>query len=210
MTYDQDGDERFCWNEAWRFERGLAPFYPLLRTLVLGLEARRVFECGTGASTRVLLDALECTRGTLVSCSTEPSEQVFGGFLAGHSRWKHFRGTSDECLTLVLAGHPGPYDLVLHDGSHGALVVERDLRLILPHVLQFGLVLVHDTQHSEYGKPMRQALRTALDEFPLTAVTLPFAYGLTILRMEGNLALGSVQVTRTKPTSAHWTEPCTL
>ena len=78
----------------------------------------------------------------------------------------------------------GPFDLVLHDGAHDRATVEADLAAILPRVRTFGLILVHDTQQPEFHDDMLPAVRAATRGWPVSLTTLPWACGLTIIRVE--------------------------
>lgn len=196
--------------------RGMALHYLLLHSLVLGLEARRTLEFGSGASTTIFLLAHRVTDGMHRSISMESRDEIDGGISAASSRsnWQHYQGLSSDMLPRVLADKEllfdaEPYELVLHDGSHAADVVESDLRTILPHVGRYGLVLVHDTQHSYVGPEMQQAVRHILRDFDVSHVTLPFGFGLTILRVESAIC-GQILLTWTKTGSKHGTIPCRM
>jgi len=168
--------------ERWRAHRtGLAPYYPLLYSLVIGMGAQRVFEFGTGESTEVLLSALRQTDGVLYSCSPSGKEPSY----ADARHWVHYPTLSEHALRAL----PPEvcFDLVLHDGSHSAAVVEADLIGILPRVKRGGLILLHDTLHSYVGAQVRSGLREALLSDLLdgatTTITLPFAFGLTVIQV---------------------------
>lgn len=183
---------------------GLAPHYPLLHAVALGLEARAVFEFGAGGSTRVLLDALG-EGAVLYSCSTDPADEVANryGFRGDHPAWKHLHGLSGELLPSVAHDLPD-LDLILHDGSHTGLVVSADLRAVLPKLRRFGLCLVHDTLHSGCGTEVMGAIVQVCREFPVSRLTLPYGFGLTILRCE-DPGRPTIQIGRTKVGSAHRT-----
>lgn len=184
---------------------GLSLHYPLLHAAVLGLAARRTLEFGAGGSTRVFIEALP-KKGIHTSISTETAEQVTessGAFPGPY--WIHLHGCSDAYRDF----DPGPLDLVLHDGSHAADVVSADIAWAWPHLRQFGLLLVHDTQHSYCGAEMRTGLQRGLRGARFSATTLPYGFGLTIIRREegGPLAVAPGVA---KADSAHTTEPCVL
>lgn len=164
---------------------GLALHYPFLHTAILGLGARRTLEFGAGGSTRVFLDALP-EGATHCSYSTETWEQVRDRYgINGPLRagWTHVQGQSQNFRHTYPGG---VLDLVLHDGSHAADVVAGDIAWAWPHLRRFGLLLVHDTQHSYCGAEMRAGVRRGLQEAgaKYTATTLPYGFGLTILRRE--------------------------
>jgi predicted O-methyltransferase YrrM len=195
--------------ESGASRRGLDTHYPFLYNAVLGLEAKKVFEFGAGKSTFVLLAALQRTGGVLRSISTETVAQIVDAVWNGAPplqpwAWVHTTGRTQD--QTFLAGLGDVYDLVVHDGSHAARVVRKDLRRIMAHVNQYGLILIHDTQHSYVGGEMREAVREGLRDTAHTRVTLPYGFGLTIVRVEGNAHLGTVQIARQKQGSPHRTE----
>ena len=178
---------------------------PLLHAAVLGLAARRTLEFGAGGSTRVFVEALH-KDGVHTSISTESADQVAesSGAFPGPC-WTHLHGCSEAHRDF----DPGPLDLVLHDGSHAADVVAADIAWVWPHIRVFGLLLVHDTQHSYCGAEMREGLRRGLLGAKFSATTLPYGFGLTIIRREEG-APPAVTPGMAKADSAHTTEPCAV
>ena len=207
---------------------GASPHYLILHQFVLGLEATRVLEFGSGGSTAAILAALEETHGVLDvidvpdSWTPETKDRFASlGFGAnevrrhereGRLRWHY--GQSDDVRRndIALSLHAG-YDLVFHDGSHDSRVARDDILFALGFLKQFGLVLIHDTQHPVHGAAMRNAVAEAVDIAGKPAMgghsmtTLPFGYGLTIIRREGASLFGSVAPTRSKCGSETRTEP---
>jgi hypothetical protein len=214
-AYDQPLD--FAMLERWRAHRtGLAPYYPLLYSLVIGMGAQRVFEFGTGESSEVLLSALKQTGGHLVSCSPGAG----GDGVTISDNWTHWDGLSQDVVPGLL-GPDDVFDLVLHDGSHSAAVVEADLLGIIPRMKEGGLILIHDVLHSYVGEQMRAAVSKvqatknterfnslAAREHPraeeIWSVTLPFAFGLQILQIR-NTSHDPVSIGPDKPSSPHRT-----
>jgi predicted O-methyltransferase YrrM len=190
--------------ERWRAHRtGLAPYYPLLYSLVIGMGAQRVFEFGHGESSLVLQAALVQTGGHLVSCGPATGNQLL--LLENlPANWTHHLTLSEEALKRL--GPDDLFDLVLHDGSHSADVVAADLKGILPRMRSGGLVLVHDLLHSYVGKEMGKGVMRALDSVPVGVqrVTLPFAFGLQILQTF-NTSNGPVSRGPEKASSPHHT-----
>lgn len=188
--------------------RGMALHYMTLYAIVLGMEAQSTLEFGAGVSTSVFLSAHRITGGVHQSISTERRDAVVG--IQKHDdapdRWIHHQGTSSDVLPSALA-QTSWIDVVLHDGSHATDVVEADLRAVLPQVAQYGLILVHDTQHSYVGPAMRQAVGRIIHDFDLSHVTLPYGFGLTILRNEVK-AGAPIAFSWRKYGSSHWSVPC--
>jgi predicted O-methyltransferase YrrM len=203
--------------ERWRAHRtGLAPYYPLLYSLVIGMGAKDVFEFGTGESTVILFDAVRQTGGRLLWCSPDPVPEQGGGPVRDTSlAWRvalmrphfHFNCTSAEALAQLK--DEDAFDLVLHDGSHSAEVITADLLGILPRVRDGGLVLIHDVLHSYVGEQMRagvgHALRHELGFVRVDTVTLPFAFGLQILQVSAPHGNTPVSIGPDKPSSPHHT-----
>jgi hypothetical protein len=184
------------------FRTGLAPHYPIIYSLVRGLEARNVFEFGSGPSTDVILEALKLTGGKLTSVATKSDRDR-----SNNPQFTFHEMLSSQALPLV---KDQLFDLVLHDGSHSYETVLFDLQTIIPQIKRFGLLLVHDTQHSYYVPGMPLALRFVLRDIKCSFTTLPFAYGLTIVRIEGNEQNGDIRITRGKPGALGTTRPFTI
>lgn len=161
---------------------GFSTHYLTLFSMVVGMRAQQTLEFGAGLSTEVFLAAHRITGGQHRSVDrVKPSITLDRG-----DRWGHYL---QDSRTL----HPGSFrdlvfDVVLHDGAHDAETVEQDLRLVIPHIRRNGLLLVHDTLHSDVGKGIRLALgvlRLAPDwvlEDDFERLTLPYGFGLTIYR----------------------------
>lgn len=161
---------------------GLSFHYPLLHAAVIGMNAQRTLEFGAGGSTRVIALALpEGGHHTSISMETQEEVTERSGLFPG-PYWTHYRGRSEDHRLL----DAGPFDLILHDGSHAADVVAADIAWAWPRLKRFGLLLVHDSQHSYCGAEVREGIRRGLleAEARFSAATLPYGFGLTILRRE--------------------------
>ena len=159
---------------AKEFRGGMWQHYLTLHSIVFGMEAKRVFEFGHGESTESILSALS-PDATLTTCAMQDPLKL------DYPNWTYIQGDSREALKGF--DHP-MYDVVLHDGSHTGKVVGQDLRGIIPFVRKYGLILIHDTQHETLGAEMRKGVRDGLAGRKHTTTTLPYGYGLTIVRME--------------------------
>lgn len=180
---------------------GASLHYLTLYSIAYGLEAKKIFEFGSGYSSMALLEALGVD-GKLISCDIRPREEAvpFRQY-DNYSNWEFINKPSTEAKEDI--ARRGPYDLVLHDGSHYGDEVAADIFAIIPYIKRFGILLVHDTQHSELGEDMRAGVRKGLGwaAVPYSMTTLPYGYGLTIIRIEGNAHNGDVTLTRKKLTS---------
>lgn len=185
---------------------GCALHYPLLHSAIVGLAAKRTLEFGAGGSTRVFLEALAPGSAHL-SFSTETRAQLetrHGISTELPVEWLHFHGQSE----MNRWGGVGDLDLILHDGSHAANVVASDIAWSWPRLKTFGLLLVHDVQHSYCGAEVREGVRQGLAAARAcyTATTLPYGFGLTVIRREDAGCAGMVKPAQAKVGSAHMTE----
>lgn len=183
---------------------GASLHYLSLYSFALGLESKEVLEFGAGGSTLAFLSALSKTDGRLTSVDSRPIHEIFTSpcpeigpawnFVQSDSR--QFAPPSE---TL--------YDLVLHDGSHEQEIVSADLTNVIPRIRQYGLLLVHDTQHEKLGQQVSTGLMKAIGSTPVSVTTLPYGYGLTVVRIEGNEENGTVNLSWKKATSQFSSKP---
>ena len=158
------------------------------------MEAKNVLELGAGFSTQTILAALKETRGHLITCDvrdlkdTGNPETLQNDF---RNSWTYLQGDTRQTLTSIV---DKTFDVVLHDGSHEWRVVYKDLRKILPRIKHNGILLVHDTEHIPTYR-LKMAVRLALVGYRHEIVTLPYGYGLTIVRILGNKKNGSITTT---------------
>ena len=215
-------DYAFEWMQ--QYCTGLSLFYPLIYSIVVGMETKCAFEFGAGKSTRVILDALKETGGHLYSISTDPQRDVMtksemwsGCSCCGHDvdwlydpyteNWTHAQGQSKDILKHFRTQNmKEPFDLVLHDGSHTEEVVFEDLTFILEKMKYNSILLVHDVLHSQTGVGMRRAVKEAMKPYKHELITLPFGFGLSVVKLKDNKQNGTVKITKSKPTSRHTTE----
>ncbi len=170
---------------------GFSRHYLTLYALAFGLEARQVFEFGAGFSTKTLLAALGKTGGHLTTCDIRALAETGNGpeMMQQYKRcWTYLQGDSRE---QVKNAGKECYDLVLHDGSHEWRVVLGDLLSIIPRMKKNSILLVHDTEHIPTYR-LKLAVFLALLFVPHEKVTLPYGYGLTIIRILGNAHNGTV------------------
>lgn len=172
---------------------GFSLHYLFLYNLILGMEARNVLELGAGFSTPVILSALEKTGGTLTTCDMRDMKDTGNDptLKETYSTWTYLQGDTRTTLNTLKTQS---FDVVLHDGSHEWRTVYRDLRKILPHMKKNGIILVHDTEHLPTFH-LKLAVRLALLFTPHERVTLPYGYGLTIIRVLKEYGNGSVSLT---------------
>lgn len=183
---------------------GMAMHYLTLYSMVYGIEAKKVFEFGSGYSTLAILEGLQEQKGHLYSCDVRPRETACP-YVKESNGWTFLHKKSSDAKNDITQN--APYDLVFHDGSHSLDQVHEDLTNIVKRIKLYGLLLVHDTQHSSLGEEMRMAVRSALQYIRHSSVTLPYGYGLTIIRIEEIFGNGEIQVSRKKTDSQGITIP---
>lgn len=173
---------------------GFAEYYTLLYSIVYGLEARKCFEFGTGFSSRVILEAMKEQHGlvlySLISCDTRDLPN-FKEPPTGDIRWTFINKDSREVLKDLLK--EDCFDFALHDGSHNGEVVEQDLKLLIPHLKQDSIILVHDVMHERFGKGIRNAIKNAFAKYKIQHTILPYGGGLSIIRFLSETAHGKVE-----------------
>lgn len=173
-------------------QTGFTKHYLTLFAMVEGMNAKKTFEFGTGISTKMILKALEYTNGTHTSCDVRDLEDtglsldLKNNYL---NKWNYIQKnsmllTEDELKTA------GPFDFVLHDGSHIPGEVRKDLIKILPHMKQGSLLAIHDTVQPNDN--LYEASTMALSNIEKEILTLPYGYGLTLVIINENFGNGHI------------------
>ena len=172
-------------------DTGLTRHYLTLYSIVLGMESKNVFEFGAGFSTRSMIEALKLTGGKLTSVDMRTVESRTTDFPPNFKNdnkdiWSFHNGNSLDVVPKL--NHDKCYDVVLHDGSHTAADVTKDLDNIAPYVKSGGLVLIHDTTHHYLGLEMCYGVNNSklVTDYKHDSSTLPYGYGLTIIRVLEN------------------------
>jgi hypothetical protein len=177
---------------------GLSPHYPFLFNVIWGMNAKEVFEFGCGGSSIVICEALKYTGGYLTGCNTGGAyDKIKDQVLDYYDIYSVHNKNSHETLDLVET-LPILFDVVLHDGSHTYSIVKEDIRRIVKRMKQFSLLLVHDTEHELCGDDMRRAIIEGLEGIQYSMTTLPYGFGLSIIRIEGNEHNGQVEEGKNK------------
>lgn len=150
-------------------------------SLAIGCSARLMAEIGIGASTRALLAAGIETGGRLYSCSADMERYTpLLGLYPVTKRWRLSLTTPNRFIAAL----PEPLDLVLYRGGIRQAEVLAALLALMPKMRRFGLILMHGTQHPRFGLELTSAIADAGKRHRVSAVTLPFSGGLTVLRVE--------------------------
>jgi predicted O-methyltransferase YrrM len=142
----------------YKVHKGMHVYYPLIYSLVVSQKTQMAFEFGIGFSTKVILTALQDTRGLLVSCDQRGLDALKNIDQRGWdislseelmTRWKFIHGESHMALKYLK--QDDKFDFVLHDGSHDLLVVQDDIATILPRIRPNGILLIHDVLDPRYN-----------------------------------------------------------
>lgn len=180
---------------------GFFKHYYTLFALVDGLEAKNTFEFGTGISTKVIVEAIKRTGGHHTSCDVRDlvDTGVHPSYWVDNAEIWNYLQKSSLSITPEEFKEMGPFDFVLHDGSHNAGEVRRDLINILPSMRKNSILLVHDTFNDKYPG-MQKAVDLALAKIGIVyeKVILPYSYGLTIVKINEDVGNGTVTPTWSK------------
>ena len=188
----------FICEETHKNNAGFCRHYMLLYSLILGMEAKNVFEFGSGFSTKCIIEALKLTKGKLTSCEQRTLEQQSRFFSPqflqkNTERWEFIHGNS---LIEVPKFNHLPYDVVLHDGSHTPSEVTQDINNILPYMKKGPILITHDTEHPSLGVPMKKGIHNSdLKNYTHELATLPYGYGLTFIRLLESKTSEEVNIT---------------
>ncbi len=154
------------------------PHYPVLTSLAVGLDSKNIFEFGCGGSTIAIVDAVQHLGCNVYTVDIRPLERT--NSTCGDIRyplWRFLRMRSEEALLEV---NGITFDFVFHDGAHDYDTVKRDLQLIIPQVRRHGMLAIHDT----FQEGVSAAVYESLVGVAHTRITLPYACGLTLVRIE--------------------------
>lgn len=175
-----------------------------LFSVIVGMETQHVFEFGCGRSTETILHALDVTGGKLITNDLRTLEQcgVFKDAIANFPNWQnlsngihefppnwtYYREQSSTATCWIRNSTSHVFDVILHDGSHERDQVIQDLTFILPRLRNGGILLIHDTNAEEWGHDfdLKSTIEPSLKVSGITKwelVTLPYGYGLTIVRI---------------------------
>jgi len=164
------------------FPTGFMKHYYTLYSIVEGLETKNSFEFGTGISTKIIINALRITEGKHISCDIRNVENtgLTKEYLIENSDiWTYIQGDSRNINFKAF----DYFDFVLHDGSHVPYIVKEDLNNIFPYIKNSGIILIHDTILIH---ELESICKNLANQTNSEIVTLPYGYGLTILKVNNN------------------------
>ena len=175
---------------------GFCRHYFTLYSIILGMEAKTVFEFGSGYSSKVILKAMKETGGYLISCDVNPVQMTSHSYSLDDKemkesvrRWRYIQKRSYDAVRDLTNE---VFDVVLHDGDHRWKVVASDLKAIIPRMKKNGILLVHDMEHPTDNYQLNKALDVLPYKF--SSVVLPYGYGLAICRIEEDFGNGAVEI----------------
>lgn len=181
---------------------GFCRHYMFLYSVILGMEAKNVFEFGSGYSSKTILWALMQTEGYLTSCDYRSIDQSCMNYFTDveefdmlAKRWKYINKRSSH-ITPDIIGKA--YDVVLHDGSHTKDDVINDLKFIIPLMKKGSILMVHDTAHPTGNYQLDDAVKEVSGLCSGThateQITIPYGYGLTMVRILEDFGNGEVKI----------------
>jgi len=167
---------------------GFCRHYMTLYSIILGMEAKKVLEFGSGFSSKIILNALCKTNGELYTLDMRSFEETSHQYNFNEEekeaylpRWKYFQGKSHRTRRKV---SEMLFDVVLHDGSHKCDYVKLELDFVIPRVRNGGVILVHDTNHPTLNYNLDKAVEPFKSDHDVC--TLPYGYGLTLITVNND------------------------
>ena len=183
-------------------QTGFMKHYYTLYSIVEGLEAKETFEFGTGKSTEVILSAQWDIEGAHhTSCDVRELQDTGIVWGSGNIVTSCSVGNKYDFLqgdSRVIKIPEGPFDFVLHDGSHVPGIVLLDVKKIVKRMKKNSILLVHDTNNTKYKPSLETIVERALRDVYYESVTLPYGYGLTIIKILSDFGNGIVTPTWSK------------
>lgn len=172
-------------NEGYSTSRHLLTLYSIAR----GLSTTRIVEVGVGRSTFVLARAAHENGGTLETCDTSDFRTLLSDDERAVSRY-HV-GTSESFWPTVEAGVGFAFlDYFSSRRLRVSYIVDQ-IDLCLSRMLTDGVVAVHDALVPEYR--LGRALRALARRPDVELLTLPYCYGLGLIRFTGASAAGRIE-----------------
>jgi len=144
----------------------MRPFAALLYGMTIALDAKVVFEIGTGwlNSTKSFLLALEKTDGQLYTCDPDPKFYSFR-----HPRFHFFKQKSEEVKWNDII------DLLFIDGNHEYKEAKKDFLKFESYVKEGGIIAFHDFTS-------REGVSKLVKEISFPRIVFPKFPGLAIFQ----------------------------
>ena len=160
----------------------------VLYSIVKGLKAKRVLEIGYGRSTSVLARAVNENEGRMICCDWDDfsnclskKENKVVKYIFGNSSeiWKRDEGFDFSFLD--------------HFGKEGLKIpfLFSEIENCLSKMKTNGIIAMHDSFVESFR--MNKTLDLLQDRKDVEYVTLPYNYGLTILRYKGESKYGKIE-----------------
>ncbi len=176
----------FRWaNDGYSTSRHLLTLYSITK----GLSAKTVLEIGFGRSSFVLIRAVYENGGHFYTCDSRDfsyllseSERSVTTYLCDQSAicWQKVRGADFAFLDYF------------SDPRIPAVFCKNEINRCLNIMKKNGIIAVHDVFSDEY--PLKEAFNSLLtDRSDIELITLPYAYGLGLIRYKGESKCGEVK-----------------
>jgi len=153
------------------------PHRLLMFEAVLATQAKRVLETGTdvGDSARIFATALRRTGGVLFTVDRKTDLNL--SWVQDYSNVMPIQGDSLKVTWNQTL------DVLFLDSDHTKEHLLGELRKLGPWVRQGGLILVHDTVHSEFGPALTDAVRVWCREVGFRWSEDPLPHGMAIIEV---------------------------
>jgi predicted O-methyltransferase YrrM len=160
----------------------------VLYSIVKGLKAKKVLEVGYGRSTSVLARAVNENGGKMVCCDWDDFSRCLS-----HKEKKVVKYIFDNSSVIWANDEGFDFAFLDHFGKEGLKVpfLFNEIENCLTKMKTNGIVAMHDSFVDSFR--MRKAVELLKDREDVEYVTLPYNYGLTILRYKGESKYGRIK-----------------
>ena len=171
-------------NDRYSTSKHLLSLYSIIR----GLDAKNILEIGFGRSTFVILKATIENNAFLTSCDMENFS-----YLLPDDQKKYFQFCHSQSNEIWR--NDKIYDFAFLDyfssSSLTTIFCYKEIKHCIRKMKQNGIIAIHDTYDNKY------AIKKALALIKLTSnieyVSLPYNYGLGLIRIKGNKHNGALE-----------------
>jgi predicted O-methyltransferase YrrM len=189
---------KYLIEEALHGKTDSSQHYITLFSIAISLKAKNILELGVrnGGTTKPLIDAVNYTKGKLVSVDLKKDNTIVEQF-EQLSNWEYI--IKDALSFLKDLSPEVIFDLIFIDDWHDGEHVLQEIMLLEKHVTPSSLILLHDTMcnntqpnyhyysdtQGEFANGGPYAALQQLDQNIWEFSTIPVNNGLTILRKKG-------------------------
>ena len=156
----------------------------LMTQLVEQTQAKRILELGSdvGDSTRIFASALAYFGGNLWTIDINPpkwNQEWMDGLY-------NFTAITEDTLNPELKWDK-EVDILFIDDDHTYPHVLEELKKFGPWVRRGGYILLHDTQHSQYGTQVTQSINEWTRQVKLKWEDHPEGHGMGVISVDKSL-----------------------